>query len=70
MGERSDLSLKAARVERGYTQEALAQKLGVSKRTIIKWENGESEVKPYAIYAMAYLFQVDADYLRIPTPED
>lgn len=65
-----DLSIKAARVEKGYTQEALAEKLGVSKRTLIKWENGESEIKPFAIYAMAYVFQMDADFLRIPTARE
>lgn len=65
--QQADLSIKAARVEKGYTQEALAEKLGVSKRTLIKWENGESEIKPFALYAMAYVFQMDADFLRVPT---
>ncbi|MFC5592101.1 helix-turn-helix transcriptional regulator [Sporosarcina soli] len=61
-----DLSLKAARVEKGFTQEALAEKLGVSKRTLVSWENGEVELKPLVLYAMAYVFQMDADYLRVP----
>ena len=50
-----DLSLKAARVEKGFTQEALAEKLGVSKRTLVSWENGEVELKPLVLYAMAYV---------------
>jgi len=61
-----DLSMKAARVEHGYTQEALAQKLGVTKRTYIAWENGEVEIKPYVIYSLAYLFNMDADQIRVP----
>lgn len=61
-----DLSMKAARVEHGYTQEALAQKLGVTKRTYISWENGEVEIKPYVIYSLAYLFNMDADQIRVP----
>ncbi|MBS4210461.1 helix-turn-helix transcriptional regulator [Bacillus sp. FJAT-50079] len=61
-----DLSLKAARVEKGFTQEALAEKLGVSKRTLVSWENGDVELKPLVLYAMAYVFQMDADYLRVP----
>lgn len=66
MRQQDSLSLKAARVEKGFTQEALAEKLGVSKRTLISWENGEVELKPFALYAMAYVFQMDADYLRVP----
>lgn len=58
--------MKAARVEHGYTQEALAQKLGVTKRTYIAWENGEVEIKPYVIYSLAYLFNMDADQIRVP----
>lgn len=67
MFRQTDLSLKAARVERGFTQDALAEKMGVSKRTIVSWENGEVDLKPFVIYAMAYVFQMDADFLRVPT---
>ncbi|MEK3887486.1 helix-turn-helix domain-containing protein [Bacillus sp. FSL K6-3431] len=66
MYQQHDISLKAARVEKGFTQEALAEKLGVSKRALVNWENGEAEIKPMVIYAMAYVFQMDADFLRIP----
>lgn len=61
------LSIKAARVERGYTQEALAEKLGISKTTYIKWENGESVPKPMFMYALAYVLRMDADLLRVPS---
>lgn len=64
-----DLSMKAARVEKGYTQEALAEKLGVTKRTYIAWENGEVQVKPYVIYSMAYLFNMESDKIRVPIKE-
>ena len=66
MAKPIDLSMKAARTECGYTQEALAEKLGVSKRTYIAWENGEVEVKPYVIYSLAYIFGMNADQIRIP----
>jgi len=67
MGKHQDLSLKAARVEKGYSQEALAEKLGVTKKTLSGWENGEVEVKPHIIYALAYVFEMGSDYLRVPT---
>lgn len=38
------ISLAAARTNAGYTQKEVAEKLGVSNRTIIAWEKGESDV--------------------------
>lgn len=35
--------IKAARKEKGLTQEKLAEILGLSRRTLIKWEKGELE---------------------------
>lgn len=66
MRQKRNLSLKAARVESGFTQEALAERLGIGKRTLIGWENGEVEIKPLHIYALAYVFQMEADFLRVP----
>lgn len=61
-----DLSIKAARVESGFTQEALAEKMGVSKRTYVGWENGDVEIKPLVIFALAYIFGMEADRIRVP----
>lgn len=36
------ISLAAARVNAGMTQKEAAQKLGVSNKTLISWEHGES----------------------------
>ena len=60
------LSIKAARIENGFTQSSLAKKIGVTKRTIGMWENGEQEMKPYALYALAYVFGMDAEQIRLP----
>lgn len=61
-----DISIKAARVDRGYTQEALAEKLGITKQTYIQYENGEKPFKPMFLYAVAYVLEIDADSLRVP----
>lgn len=38
--------IKQARIERGFTQEELAKKVGVQKSAVAKWENGRvSEIK-------------------------
>ena len=44
------ISMKAARVNAGYTQADMAQKLEVTRVTYIKWENGEG--KPYGDHLM------------------
>ena len=36
------LDIKTARVSRGLNQTALAEKVGVSKTTIVQWESGET----------------------------
>lgn len=64
MGDKQ-LSLKAVRVNNGYTQEALAQKLGVAAKTISEWENGKVPIKPLTIFAIAYVFKMDSDLIRI-----
>ena len=38
--------IKQARTEKGFTQEELAEKVGVKKSAVAKWENGRvSEIK-------------------------
>lgn len=38
--------IKKARLQKGYTQEELAEKVGVKKSAVAKWENGRvSEIK-------------------------
>lgn len=40
------LIIKQARIEKGLTQEQLAEKVGVKKSAVAKWENGRvSEIK-------------------------
>ena len=36
------ITLAAARVNAGFTQEEVAKKMGISKQTIINWEKGVS----------------------------
>ncbi|WP_171942934.1 helix-turn-helix transcriptional regulator [Streptococcus suis] len=45
------------------TQEQLAEIIGVTKRTIIAWENGERQIKPDKAQALADHFGVPVGYL-------
>lgn len=58
--------MRAARTERGYTQEAIAEVLGINKRTYIAWELGEVPIKPYMMYSIAYVLEMDVDKIRVP----
>lgn len=60
------LSLEALRVNSKMTQQDVADKLGVSRYTVMKWEKGEVEPKELVIYALAKLYNVDLDVIRIP----
>lgn len=39
--------LQLLRKQKGYSQEQLADKLGIARQTISKWENGVSQTKRY-----------------------
>lgn len=44
------ITLEAARVNTGLTQVELAEKMGVSRQSVIDWENGKREMRtPYFI---------------------
>lgn len=56
--------LKALRLEKGYTQEKLAEMTDVSKRTLINYEQGRCYPKQTAILGkLASIFDVSVDYL-------
>lgn len=55
--------LKELRKEKKLTQEELASEIGVSKITILRWENGERQIKPDKAQALADYFGVSVGYL-------
>ena len=55
--------LKELRKEKKLTQEELAQEIGVSKITILRWENGERQIKPDKAQQLADYFGVSVGYL-------
>ncbi len=55
--------VKELRILSGYSQEELADEIGVSRRTIQRIENGEHEVKYYILFQLASFFGIATDYL-------
>lgn len=56
--------IKKARTERGMTQEELAEKVGVKKSAVAKWENGRvSEIKRTNLKNLADALGLDPNQL-------
>lgn len=55
------LFLKTLRTEQRLTQELLAEKLGVSNRTVSRWENGVNMPDFDFIIEMANMYQVSIE---------
>lgn len=61
-----EMSLQALRVNANMTQQDVADRLGVSRLTVMKWESGKAEPKELVIYALAKLYNVELDDIKIP----
>lgn len=56
-------NLKDLRKKAGFTQDELAKKIGISKRTLAYWEKGENNIKPEKAEELAKIFNVPVSYL-------
>ena len=56
-------ALKARRTQRGFTQEYVAEALGVSRQAVSRWENGSSEPSTANLMALAKLYGLSVDEL-------
>lgn len=50
--------IKSHREAKGYTQEYIAEQLGVSRQAVSKWENGTTEPSTSNLFALAKLFDM------------
>ena len=65
--DKFQISLAAARVNAGMTQEDTAREMQVSKQTIINWEKGKVIPKPSQLEMMCRLYGIGIDYIFLPT---
>ncbi len=61
------ISLAAARVNAGLTQEDVAEKLKISKNTIVNWEKGRVIPSFIVVSTLASLYNIPADNIFLPT---
>ncbi len=56
-------TLKECRIQRKMTQEFVAERLGVSRQAVSKWESGASDPSTYNLLALARLYEISAEEL-------
>ena len=55
--------IKTSRKEAGFTQEDAADGIGVSRQTILSWENNKSYPDIISVIKMSDIYNVSLDYL-------
>lgn len=60
------ITLAAARITRGLTQAQLADKMGVSRQTVIDWESGKREIKTAYFYMFCGITGFNEDDILLP----
>ena len=61
------ISLAAARVNAGLTQEAAAKALKVRKETVVAWEKGKTEPKISQFREICSLYRIPEDFIFMPS---
>lgn len=61
--ERLQISLAAARVNAGMTQEYVSNKMHVSKQTVVNWEKGYSEPTISQSKELSDLYNMPLEYI-------
>ena len=64
--EKIQISLAAARVNAGLTQEDVAKLMKVSKQTIINWEKGRVVIGIPEIEMLARIYKIPQDNIFLP----
>lgn len=59
------ISLKAARVNAGYSRKEVAQIMGVSVNTVTRWESQEEGPDAKTFLALCRLYRVDPQRVRV-----
>ena len=55
--------IRSARESSGFTQESLAEAVGVSRTAVARWESDDSEPKLQNLVSIAEVLHVSTDYL-------
>lgn len=67
MNETIKISLAAARVNAGLTQDEVVKELGIAKNTLVAWEKGTSEPKISQARELSELYHIPLDCIFFAT---
>lgn len=65
--EKLQISLAAARVNAGLSQDEVAKSLHIAKQTIVNWEKGLSEPKMSQARELSELYNMPLDNIFLPS---
>lgn len=65
--EKLQISLAAARVNAGMTQEEVSKQMKISKNTLVNWEKGFSEPTITQGLRLSKLYNMPLDYIFLPS---
>lgn len=65
--DRLQITIAAARVNAGMTQEEAAKALGINRTTLIKWENGQVIPGTIQLIALANIYRIPIDNIFVPS---
>ncbi len=60
------ISLAAARVNAEMTQEEVAEKLGVSKQSVVNWEKGRTKLSIATFKTLCNMYKIPEDKIFLP----
>jgi transcriptional regulator with XRE-family HTH domain len=60
------LTLKGARINAGYTQKQVADKVNVHEVTVTNWELGHNKIPAVKLKELSYLYKLKMDDFLLP----
>ncbi len=57
------ISLKAARVNANLTQKEVAERMNISKNTLVNWEKGRTMIDDTPLMVLSEIYSVDIENL-------
>ena len=63
-GERLEISLRAARVNAGFTQKQVMDLTGFARSTIISWEQGKTSPRAKDLELLCKLYGIPMDCIK------
>lgn len=59
------LPIRNWRQIRGMTQKDVSDRLGVTTKTVIEWEKPNKELNNVTVYALAKLYNIEIDNIKV-----